>query len=371
MMAKFRSPLFLGALILVLAGCGVLYALGGGDEAVNWVESAIRNWQQYGFWALHGKMVTNPGGYEVLTKPEIYQGHRPASMYPVFVIEQLLTWAGPGNLPFQIAFSLILFVSVGWLMRASRWAWLAAVVVLFCPGYTVYPAHLDPNAIALYMAVPFLALLLALLRRPRLGQLQAVLVCLLVFCYTQLNWTTIFGHGMVLAFLLLERSISWKRLGLYVAAAGVSLGLVATVSVLDKMGHGAAASSSTSSGSGLAMLGNYTWGTSGYGAGQTTVKAFTRIGATNTAGLLPLWLLVGFCFFRGCKTGWARRQLALLPLAVAVIPLLVMRNYFGNHPWMATPLLLPGAVLALCLLARQGNSAGAEVDAGGRDSDFA
>ena len=38
------------------------------------------------------------------------------------------------------------------------------------------------------------------------------------------------------------------------------------------------------------------------------------------------------------------------PLALAVMDILIMRNYFGHHPWLAAPLLLVGLIFSLILL---------------------
>jgi hypothetical protein len=47
--------------------------LAGGDPATGWSNNAVQNWEQYGFLKLKAKLVINPGGYEALTKPEVYK----------------------------------------------------------------------------------------------------------------------------------------------------------------------------------------------------------------------------------------------------------------------------------------------------------
>jgi hypothetical protein len=343
---------------LALSALGVLivsaffYVLVGRCESANWPANAVHNWNQYGFGVLHGKMVTNPGGFEALTKPDIYKGHRAASFYAVFAVGKLLGWLGDGVMMFHLVFTLALFASIWFLLGRSGLALVGAAAAVLCPGYSVYPTIVDPNAVALYTMVPFAAVTVHFLSAKDLPPLKLMLLAVLTFTYTSLNWSTAFGHGILFCALLVMPAISWSRLGIYTGLAGVSVGVVGALSVLDKMGDGNGAAAA-GGGSFLTFLAGYTWGHVGYGADLTTIKAAVRLGAVNSAGLLPL---IFFAIWLAVKIRGSNRApdvLAFLPFAAAVLGVMTLRNYFGHHPWMAAPMLLPGLVLSLCLLVKR------------------
>jgi len=356
--------------LLILSAFGVLvvsalfYMLVGHEETSSWPGNAVHNWNEYGFRALHGKLVTNPGGFEALTKPVIYLGHRAASYYEVFAVGKLLGWAGDGLLMFHLVFSLALFFSVWFLLGRSQLAAAGAAATALCPGYTIYPTVLDPNAVALYMALPYAAIMIYVLSGKIISPLQLVFLALLTFGYTSLNWSTAFGHGILFCTLLVIPALPWTRLAIYVGLAALSVGVVACQSVLDKInvGPGAAGGSNFKE-----FLSGYTWGHNGYGIHVTTAKAIVRLSAANAMGLLPL---LGFSAWLAVKFRPANRSvdlLAFLPLLAAVLGIMTMRNYFGHHPWMAAPMLIPGLVLSLAALLKRNPAE----NAGGQKKFFA
>jgi len=341
---------------LVLSAIGVLVVsilldrLVGRGDTLGWTSSAVYNWDQYGFATLHGKLVTNPGGFEALTKPEIYQGHSPASFYPVFAVDRLLSSLGDGLLMFHLVFSLVLFFSVWHLLGRNQLALIAAWATVLCPGYSIYPTVGDPNAVALYMVVPFAAMVVGLLSGKTLPPLRLTLLAALIFAYTSLNWSTAFGHGILFSMLLVMPAVPRARLGVYLGLSGLSVGVVGCFAVLDKMGGGAG----TTGGIGfLNMLAGYTWGHCGYGSDLTTGKAIVRLSVANVVGLLPLLGLMGWFVVKFRNASWRMEVLALLPVLAAMMGVMFMRNYFGHHPWMAVPMLMPGLVLSLALLFRR------------------
>jgi hypothetical protein len=362
--------LFAGAALL-LAACSLLYEVSGGDIIAGWPGVAIENWKEYGLRTLKGQLVVNPGGFEAITKPEIYTGHRPLSLYPVLAVEKLCSWGGTSMLPFHLAFSLALFISIGMLLGGSGRAWLIAAAALLSPGYTLYPGQCDPNAMALYMLLPVAAWVLPALAKPSLPPLKVCAMAVLILAYTCLNWTTVFGHGMLVAYLLASRNVPRRRLVAYVCLTAAVMAMVTGASILDKL-HGGPGRLG-SNGDLKALLAYYLWGSTAYG-GMTTGKAFLRLFAANVAGLLPLGLICGYFVV---KRRWnsaglqsespERRQaetthgpqslwLTLLPLFTALAAIVLMRNYFGNHPWMAASTLLPGSVLSLRLMFNVGNA---------------
>ena len=332
--------------IIVMA---FFYVLRGHGDASGWPANAVHNWNQYGFGALHGKLVTNPGGFAVLTNPEIYSGHSAVSYYPVFATGLVLGWLGDGILIYHLIFSLALFLSVWFLLGRGQLAWICAFAALLCPGYSIYPTVVDPNAVALYMTLPFAAVVVFILTGHCISPLRLTFLAVVVFAYTSLNWSTLLGHGILFCALLVMPAVSWRRLGIYIALASLSGGVVGSLAVIEKMGLSAG---HAGAGHFLDFLAGYTWGQTGYGVDLTTNKAILRLSVVNCIGLFPLlgfiaWFLVKFRYADPRKD-----MLAFLPLLGSISGIMTMRNYFGHHPWMATPMLLPGLVLSLVLLLR-------------------
>jgi hypothetical protein len=130
---------------------------------------------------------------------------------------------------------------------------------------------------------------------------------------------------------------------------------VGTLSVIDKFSVGAGTGTASSGVTFKDFLLAYTWGHIGYGADLTTVKAIVRLCVVNTIGQLPLLAFVGWLAWK-VRTGPRSIGGAFLPFAAACLGTLAFRNYFGHHPWMAAPLLLPALVFTLALLAERGAS---------------
>ena len=129
-----RGPLFILVMLLALPASGIMLYLADDNLACGWTNNVVRNWEQYGLWRLKGKLVMNPGGYEALTRPEVYKGHRAAFLYPVFLIKRLFAWTGAGTLAYHIALSLTLLFSTWFLLGKSRIGWLAGAAAILCPG---------------------------------------------------------------------------------------------------------------------------------------------------------------------------------------------------------------------------------------------
>ncbi|HOX58610.1 MAG TPA: hypothetical protein P5205_15965 [Candidatus Paceibacterota bacterium] len=352
-------PRFILPLLLAMAASGIMFYMADGNLASGNMHNAVRNWEQYGLLTLKGKMVTNPGGYEALTKPQVYKGHRAASLYPVFLIKRLFVWTGAGTLAVHVVLSLTLLLSTWFLLGKSRHVWLTGVAAILCPGYIHDQTYLDPNVIALLLGLPFAAIILPLLARPALPPAALAALLLTIAVYTALNWTTAFVHGILLAYLVAARQISTRRVWLYAAAAGISLILVAGVSVLDKQ-RGYATFSD--------FLGHYLWGSAGYGAYLTTDRAVVRLLFVGGAGLLPLLLVYAYFLARRAKCKPQRPWIVYLPLGAAILGVFVMRNYFGTVPWMAAAAFLAALILSMRLVMEQQKEtfAESELRAGGR-----
>jgi hypothetical protein len=312
-----------------------------GGMGIAWTQNVVRNWEQFGFFNLHGQMVVNSGGFAANTKPEIYPGHRAASLYPVFVCHHLLAATGLGFTAYYAFAAAMVLVAIWWMLgRTERAFWLAAMSVL-APGYLRWQTSLDPNLVANLFGFLFCAAVLALVRRPSLSWPQAGVLLALTLVYSAINWTTVFCHAMLLVTLLVLPTVPRRNLLIYAGLMAVAGGAVLLTSLASKMtgadGHSA----------GLAhMLRGYGWGNAGYGVGLSTKTAILRLLAANVIGLLPVLVYLGWQFFRRGGRVAANRLVFLLPLAMAVMEILGMRNYFGHHPWMSVNFILLGLMLS-------------------------
>ncbi len=326
------------AILLLLFASAILYQMVDDNLGIGWPNNVIRNWDQYGLLTLKGRLVINPGGAAALSQPDYYGGHRAASLYPAFVLRRAFAWTGAGMLPVLITLSLGVSVSVWWLMGRSDLALLTACAAGLCPGYLLHAADLDPNAMAALAGLPFAAIVLSVLRRPRLSVgTGAALTCLIV-AYSSINWSTALVHGAIMAAIMVAPGITFRRLALYVGLAGGCALLVVAFSAIQKYGQSTSVTH---------FLAGYTWGNTGYdGRGLTTARAVVRLATVNTLGLFPLLLLCVYVVTTRPRSARSRKWLCVLPLLTTLLGIGALRNYFGHHPWMAGPFLLVGVVLS-------------------------
>ena len=331
-------------LIVLAAAVGAAWLTSQVDNGMGpgWAHNVVRNWEQFGFFNLNGQMVVNPGGFQADTKPEIYPGHRPASMYPAFFCHHLFAATGLGFFAYYAVTAAMVLLSIWWLLgRTERAFWLAAMAVIL-PGYIRWQTELDPNLTAVLFGYPFCAAAIWLLRRPRLNWRQTAALFALIVIFSAINWTTVFVHAMFFMTLLVMPRIPWRNLFIYAGLTAVAGGGVVLMSVASKM-----ARADGSSGGLSLMLSAYGWGNTGYGAGMTTQTAILRLVAANVIGLLPLLGYLGWQMWRRGFRRAATGLLGLLPLLVPAVEALGMRNYFGHHPWMSVNFFLMGIILAM------------------------
>ena len=338
--------------MLLLAGTAFLSHLVDRNLGVGWPSNVVRNWEQFGLFGLHGRMVQNVGGYQALDQPDVYAGMSPASLYPAFVLRSLFAWTGAGSLPFHLALNLAVFLSLWRLFRRTGWACLIAAVTVVCPGYIRWPMILDPNTLAVLIGLPFAALLFGVLKNP-VKPPAAIAVFFLILAYTCLNWTTVLVHGLLLACCLAAQNLPRRNLLLYAVMSGFCGAVVLGASLYEKTRGGAG--TGADSGQFFQM---YAWGHVGYGAGMTTTKAIVRLGFVNLVGLFPLLGLWVWLWITRVDDGGRRNWIALLPLAVSGMEVMALRNYFGHHPWMAAPVVLVGMILSALVLVQPQPAAG-------------
>ncbi len=332
-------------LLAVIIGCAWLQYLFDDGLGIGWPSDAVRNWQQFGFSNLHGQLVTNPGGFEVAASPNIYKGMSPVCLYPAYFITRFFAWTGLDTMAFQIVMSLLVFWAIWNLLGRDNFALFVAAVAIFCPGYSRWLKILDPNVITVLFGLPYIALVASILKRPRLGFASGLSLFAVTMTFVSLNWTTAWVLGPCALLLLGLPQINRRAVFLFISLAGASSILFVLGSAIIKAGGSQASPEHLGR-----FIRGYTWGNVGYGAGLTTSKAFMRLVFVNGIGLLPLLVVCGGVAVKCLPRGGGKNWYALTPLALTVLEVGFMRNYFGHHPWMAAPVLLVGLVFSLVLL---------------------
>lgn len=337
-----KTKTLIVCLVMAMAG-GILF-FGQSEQARNggWAHSVLRNWDEYGFFRLEGRMITNPGGYAVLEDPQYYTGHRPHVLRAAYFIGCLTGNPGHEGWLFQALLSAL----VGWAIWKGLGQSLAAFLVAFCtvvsPGFIRHSLILDTLAIPVLLGIPFLVLAALLLRKETLKVIDWI--CLVVLCvaYTAINWTT--GMALVVAFAYFVASANFKlnRIIALFAAAGVSAAIVLAISVFDKRSGDASAAHAL-----VALYNNYLFGPGGYGKiPMDWVTATRRILVANVMALAPLLCAAGFV---ASAKPWRKTfsVVALLPLLASLACVAFFRNYFATHPWMAAPVIILGCIATL------------------------
>ncbi len=335
----------------VLAAAGWLMWLFDDGLGIGWPSNALRNWQQFGPAALHGVLVYNPGGFDAVAQPQVYHGMSPYYLYPVYFCTQLFGWTGLGTLSFHLLLAVLVLWGVWSLLGKGEFALLVAIAVILTPGYGRWQKSIDPNVISVLLGIPYAAIVTGLLKKSKLQRADFFGLAFLTIAFVPLNWTTAWLLAPFGIFLLLSTHIRRATAMAFLSLAATGAMAFVFISMHAKSGG---------SGTGGHFLGGYTWGNYGYGEGLTTSRAFTRIFFVAVVGLLPLlgiWLVAGWRKSHGS----ARKLLnAGLPLAVALLEIAAMRNYFGNHPWMSAPVVIAGLVFSCALLAENSVPPGPE-----------
>ena len=327
---------------MAMAG-GILF-FGQSDQERNggWAHSVLRNWGEYGFFKLQGRMITNPGGYGVLEDPQYYTGHRPHVLRAAYFVGCLTGKPGYEGWLFQALLSAL----VGWAIWKGLGQSLASFLLAFgtvvSPGFIRHSLILDTLAIPVLLGIPFVVLAALLLRKQQLKPIDWI--CLLVLCviYTAINWTT--GMALVVAFAYFVTSTNFKlgRIVACFAAAGVSAAIVLAISVFDKRSGDASTAHALT-----ALYNNYLFGSGGYGnIPMDWVTATRRILVANIMALAPLILALGFVV---SAKSWRMTfsVIALTPLLASLACVAFFRNYFATHPWMAAPVFILGCIATL------------------------
>ncbi|HEX3626760.1 MAG TPA: hypothetical protein VH280_15215 [Verrucomicrobiae bacterium] len=231
---------------------------------------------------------------------------------------------------------------------------MMAAATILTPGYMRWPKQFDPNALSVLPILPYAVAALAILKKPRMTPVHLMALVAVTLAFMSLNWTTAWVCGPCVFFLLAMSGLNRRGLITLIAAMVVAVPLVVLLSFSAKYGHHAQgaigiAPGKPSSGI-LGVIAGYTWGSGGYGEGQSTGRLFLRLAFTNIVGLFPIWLIFIYALARQIHAGVRLSWLVFAPLALTVANLVIMRNYFCHHPWMAGPVLVIGVIFSLAIL---------------------
>jgi len=328
--------------VMALAG-GILF-FAQSEQARNggWAHSVLRNWGEYGFFNLEGRMITNPGGYDVLGDPQYYTGHRPHVLRAAYFIGCLTGNPGYEGWLFQALLSAL----VGWAIWKGLGQSLAAFLVAFCtvvsPGFIRHSLILDTLAIPVLLGIPFLVLASLLLRKEQLRPIDWI--CILVLCviYVAINWTTAIALVVIFAYFVSSTNYKLGRITALFATAGASATIVLAISVFDKRSGDASVAQALT-----ALYNNYLFGSGGYGnIPMDWSIAMRRISVANIMALAPLICASGLVV---SAKSWRTKfsVMALLPLVASLACVGLFRNYFATHPWMAAPVVIIGCIATL------------------------
>jgi hypothetical protein len=333
--------------VIVIMAAMVLSYLVDDNLGWGWPTNVIRNWQDFGFFNLHGKLVANAGGFQATTHPDVYKGMSPISLYPVFFATKLFGWTGLGISSFHLILLLGIFWGSWKLLGQKNWGLLVAALAILCPGCLRWSKIIDPNAISVLPVIPYAVIVLAILKKIKFTPGLAAGLIVLTFAFMSLNWTTAWVCGPLIFLLLGMPGLNRRGLITLIGVMVIGVPLVAAASFAAKVSGGAAGSGAFQP---LRVIAGYTWGSGGYGEGTGTGRAFLRLAFVNGIGLFPLWLIFIFAIARRFRSGAKFSWIMFAPLALTVADIVIMRNYFAHHPWMAGPVLVVGVIFSLVLL---------------------
>jgi len=339
---------FVFAFLAVIASAWLLWLLDDGLE-LSWPSTALRNWQQFGVFTLHGSLIDNPGGFDVASHPHVYYGMSPWYLFPVYFCLLAFSWLGLGSLPYLVFLAALVFWGIWLLLGKNTPALLVAALVILCPGYGRWQKGLDPNAISVLLGIPYAALVVYLLKKTQLSVRHYALLCLTTVMFVLLNWTTAWFLGVFGVFLLLNRELRRRPVLVYLTLTAAGSIAFVGFSMLAKHHGGAAAAEAAPAAAG-GFLGGYTWGAYGYYEGLSNARFFFRLFFVNLTALFPLLCWWAWEAARGIRKAPRAGWLSVLPVLMATAEVVAMRNYFCHHPWMASPVFIVGLVFSLAML---------------------
>jgi hypothetical protein len=310
-----------------------------------WTHNVLRNWEEYGFFKLGGKLVYNPGGHNAIISPRIYTGHHAASLYLPYLVASLSGDTKRAGLLFHILLAALTMGTTWHFLGRTQMALMVGCAAVLSPGFVRCNTFFDPLAVPVLLGLPVMCWSRDLLQRPSITWKSAFLLAIVMAGYSLLNWTVVFAFGIFAAYLFAAPETSRRSLFLFCSVAGVAAASIVAVSVLNKMQSGATIDTPSRWSQ---YYNAYLFGPGGYmGNPMDWPKAILRLVAASVIGLLPLLSVCAWLIWRrGLNFYWR----SLSPFFAALLLIALMRNYFAQHPWMAASVLIFGMIFSISLL---------------------
>ncbi|MGA2137405.1 MAG: hypothetical protein ABSH14_00940 [Verrucomicrobiia bacterium] len=333
-------------LLLVVACALFSYEARHNQYWPTWVVSALRNWQEVGYWNLHGMPTVNPGGIRPGESPLPYHAYRAFSLLPVYWTYLLTGNLNTALVLAYLALTLVLALSIWRFLGKNSWALLVASAVCLCPGYVrVSCVDWDPVPVAMLVGIAVMLFLVCRVANPPPGRVISLSALALVAVYSQIEWTTVFALGVGWATCAV---LLWPTKRRQFMMFSVFVAFLVTASSLtlmwEKCGGGSGA---------FNALPAYTIGSGGYdGLGMSWSIALKRWLTASVIGLLPLWIVFFTAVLPSLKRSPRETLTACIPLFTAWMEVCVLRNHMAHHQWMQNPVVVLGILLSLYLLQR-------------------
>jgi hypothetical protein len=305
-----------------------------------WPSIVMRNWHEYGFWHLGGKLVSNAGGLDSGETPFVYPGHQPYFLILPYWLKELPGAAGGNGLLYDFTVVLMVFAGLVRLFGTGLRGATLAFATCLSPGFFANVADIDTLAFPALMGLAALTFVgSCLVQNAEKSPLRLMALLAVLVAYMLMNWSTLFSLGAAIVYVWAVRR-DWKKQGAF-WATGLVVGLVMfMLSLVSKHGGGSTANE---------VWNTYLWGPAGYGrTGMTLGKAMVRISGVNVVAWLPLVpVVLVLLATNGLGPRW---RLAPLPLVVVMLMVLGPRNYIAHHPWNAVSMAGLGLLFSLELL---------------------
>src|SRR5205823_9130683 len=156
-MTSSKALTWVAFLCTLLFSAFVYEMIPGSNKDGLWQHNVLRNWKEYGFFRLGGKLVQNPGGHDAIDNPEIYTGHRAASLYVPYLMVFVAGETRRGELLFYLLL-VVLTLGTAWrfLGRTPLGLSVGCAAVL-SPGFARCSTNLDPLTIPVLFGLPVMS----------------------------------------------------------------------------------------------------------------------------------------------------------------------------------------------------------------------
>jgi len=311
----------------------------------------LNNWYDYGYLKLNGHVIMNPGGINQSEGPLRHAAYTGLGYLPIHWLHLMTGDLLVAVRVFLILFTLGLALSIWLFLGKTPAAVAVAAAFCFSPGYIREAVDWNVVPGAVLFGILLLTYFLKALESNKQSNTMIGLWLLLVACYVQIEWATVFAIFILWSAVV---AIWWRtkrrRVIQFTVFLAVALLLCLTAKVLAKVTSQGESSGNLSRDS-LHYLSTQTVGPIGYD-GKTPMSwglALRRLISVDLVGLLPLWLMFAWVIVRSRRGNGRGTLLNLTPLLASVLSVLVMRNTFVPHKWMQMPIIGMGILFSMHL----------------------